>query len=143
MGTKYFQEVDQKADVLRKVGELYTSVEIGNKVYEGLNFQLQQFLYTNFISQKIVCDSTSISVLLKNYEDMEARDNSNSKFYKPMNAFVVVPEQKHIRNQNDNLHPNKKFRGNLDDDNSTSLPNLSGLSSIKGREPQPGAHSKP
>jgi hypothetical protein len=29
------------------------------------------------------------------------------------------------------------------DDNSTSLPNLSGLSSVKGREPQPGPHSKP
>jgi len=30
--------VEQKADDLRKLGELYTSVEIGNKVYEGLNF---------------------------------------------------------------------------------------------------------
>jgi len=29
------------------------------------------------------------------------------------------------------------------DDNSTSLPNFSGLSSVKGREPQPGPHSKP
>jgi hypothetical protein len=34
---------------------------------------------------------------------------------------------------------NSKF---LDDDNSTSLPNLSGLSSVKRREPQPGPHSK-
>ena len=95
-GTKYLQEVEQKADDLRKLGELYTSIEIGNKVNEGLNFQLQQFLYTNFMSQQIVCDSSSISILLKNYEDMEARDNSNSKFTKPMNAFLVNPGQKLI-----------------------------------------------
>jgi len=41
-----------------------------------------------------------------------------------MNAFLVVPGEKLMRNQNDNLNPNKKSRGNLDDDNMTSLPNL-------------------
>jgi len=40
------QEIEQKADKLRKLGEVYNSIEIGNKVYEGLNFQLQQVIYT-------------------------------------------------------------------------------------------------
>ena len=95
------------------------------------------------MSQQIVCDSSSISALLKNYEDMEARDNSNSKFTKPINAFLVVPDQQSMRNRNNNLNSNEKSRGNLDNDFSTSLPNLSELSSVKGREPQPGPHSKP
>jgi hypothetical protein len=67
---------------------------------------------------------------------------NDEKFTEAMNAFLVNPVQKLIKNQNDNLHPNKKFRKFLDDDNSTSLPNLSGLSSVKRREPQPGPHSK-
>jgi len=102
-GTKYLQKVEQKADDLRKLGELYTSVEIGNKVYKGLNFQLQQFLYTNFMSQQIVNDSTSISVLLNIYEDMEARDNSNSKFSKLIYAYL---DSSYTRDKNDRRNSN-------------------------------------
>jgi len=55
-GAKYLQKVEQKADELRKLGEIYDCRDIGNKVYEVLNFQLQQFVYANFMSQKIVCN---------------------------------------------------------------------------------------
>jgi len=59
------------------------------------------------MSQEIICNSTSISVLLKSYEDMETTDNSNSKLSIPMNAFLVVTGQKPMRNQNAKLNPNK------------------------------------
>jgi hypothetical protein len=123
-GTKYLQEVEQKADELRKLGEIYDTREIGNKVYEGLNFQLQQFVYTNFMAQNIVCDSSSISVLLKNFEDMQARDSSNSKLAKPMNAFMTTSVQNPAKINSDKIIFNNHSRGNHDYDNSAMLQNL-------------------
>jgi len=66
---------------------------------------------------------------------MEARDNSNSKLSKPMNSFLAVSGQKFMRSQNDNINPNNRSRENLDDDNITTLQNMSELSYVKGRVP--------
>ena len=106
--------------------------EIGNKVYEGLNFQLQQFVYTNFMAQKIVCDSSSISVLLKNFEDMQARDSSNCKLAKPMNAFVTTSVQNPAKINSDKIIFNNHSRVNQDCDNSAMLQNLSDSLPVKG-----------
>jgi hypothetical protein len=140
-GTKYLQEVEQKADELRKLGEVYDSREIGNKVYEGLNFQLQQFVYTNFMAQKIVCDSSSISVLLKNLEDMQARENSNIRFEEPLNALVTTSRDNQTDYKSSNF--NKRSRGNQDDDSTTYLPKLSDHLPVKGDKGDLiGPHSK-
>jgi len=60
------------------------------------------------MAQKIVCDSSSISVLLKNFEDMQARDNSNNRLENPMNALVVTSGQNQIKFNNPS--PNKRSR---------------------------------
>jgi len=73
------------------------------------------------MSQQIVCDSTPNFVLLKNYEDMEARNNTNAKLSIPINAFLAVPGQKYTKSQNDNINSNERSRESLDDDNMTTL----------------------
>jgi len=62
---KIFAKLIKMLTNYESLQNFYDSREISNKVYEGLNFQIQHFLYTNFMAQKIVCDPSSISVLLK------------------------------------------------------------------------------
>jgi len=56
--------------------------------------------------------SQALTVSQKNQESKVSMQN-DEKFTEAMNAFLVNPVQKLIKNQNDNLHPNKKFRGIL------------------------------
>ena len=134
-GTKYLNEIETKAGELRKLGEYFNNVEIGSKVFEGLNFPLQQFVYTNFMAQKITCNSASIALMLKNYEDMEARNESNSVLSQPNSALLTVSNETNNQSFHQFSHPNKRFKRNDGDEDSISSQKLSGSISLKGNNP--------
>jgi len=77
-----------------------------------------------------VCDSSSISVLLINFEDMQARENSNNRFEKPINALVAKSRVNQIKFNNSNS--NKRSREHQDDDFTTYLPKLPDQLPVKG-----------
>ena len=134
-GTKYLNEIETKAGELRKLGEYFNNVEIGNKVFEGLNFPLQQFVYTNFMAQKITCNSASIALMLKNYEDMEARNESNLLLVQTNSALLTLSNDMNHQSFNQFSKSYKRFKRNDGDEVSISSQKPPGSIFLKGNNP--------
>ena len=72
---------------------------------------------------------------------MQARENSNIRFEKPLNALVATSRDNQTNYKNSNS--NKRSRGNQDDDFTTYLPKLSDHLPVKGdKRDLIGPHSK-
>jgi len=63
---------------------------------------------------------------------MQARDSSNCKLAKPINAFVATSGQNPTKSNNDKIILNDRSRVYQDYDNSTMLQNLSDSLPVKG-----------
>ena len=59
-GTEFLQVIEEKAAELKQLGVIYDNTEIGKKVYDGLNYHLKEFVYTNLMSQRLICDLASV-----------------------------------------------------------------------------------
>jgi len=83
-------------EVLKQPGVIYDNTEIGMKVYDGLNYPLKEFVYTNLMSQRLICNlPSSVTKLLKDRDEMDRK-----KFIKPGNDKIMSANAAETRGSN-------------------------------------------